>query len=221
MNHETSSYLMHHGVKGMKWGIRNAERRKYSPSGLKKDSGTLERRYNPLGTKRDPGISKRKSKSDHIKIDRKTRKQMRKDYSRYEDQETKKAHSKYKIDKQRESLRKTASNARTEREIANMFGYNGPTKSGKKVREGSKNLRESLDKANSEANKKATQRMVKKYGKKQVDSFNKSETRRGMAAVAAVTGVTAGVGFLTTFKSTRPKYPTTGFDHVLGKKRLY
>lgn len=165
MNHETSSYLMHHGVKGMKWGIRNAERRKYSPSGLKKDSGTLERRYNPLGTKRDPGISKRKSKSDHIKIDRKTRKQMRKDYSRYEDKETKKAHAKYKINEQR-----------------------------------AENLRSSIDKANYEASKKATQRMVKKYGKKQVDSFNKSETRRGLAAAGAFMGVAIGAAVISSKK---------------------
>ena len=146
MDYETASYLCHHGVKGMKWGVRK--------------------------------------KSDRVKIDRQTRKQMRKDMRRYSEQETNRANKKYKIDKQRESLRKHSADTQLERKLAKDYGVS--TKGERVRKEKAQKLRKSINDANSEANRKATDRMVKKYGKKQVDSFNKSETRRGIATVAAV-----------------------------------
>ena len=146
MNYETASYLCHHGVKGMKWGVRK--------------------------------------KSDRIKIDRQTRKQMRKDMSRYSEQEQKRADKKYNIDKQRESLRKYSADTRLERKIAKDYGVS--TKGERVLKEKAQKLRESIDKSNAEADKKTTERMVKKYGQKQVDSFNKGEIRRGVATIAAI-----------------------------------
>lgn len=122
---------------------------------------------------------------DKVKIDRQTRKQMRKDMRRYSEQETNRANKKYKIDKQLESLRKHSADTQLERTLAKNL--NVLTKGERVRQEKAQKLRKSINDANTEANRKTTERMVKKYGQKKVNSFNKSETRRGIAKVAAIT----------------------------------
>lgn len=126
-------------------------------------------------------------RKQRVKIDRQTRKQMRNDMRRYSEQEKNRANKKHNIDKQRESLRKHSADTQLERKLAKDYGVS--TKGERIRKEKAEKLRKSINEANAEANRKTTERMVKKYGQKKVDSFNKSETRRGIATLAAI-GIT-------------------------------
>lgn len=130
----------------------------------------------------------RKNRGDRVKISRSERKEMRKYQSKTLDREQKASDKKYKIDKQRESLRKYSADTQLERKLANNLG--ATTKANRVRTEKAQKLKKSIEKSNAEANRKTTQAMVKKYGKKKVDSFNKSENRRAVAIVATVSALT-------------------------------
>jgi hypothetical protein len=153
--------LCHYGVKGMKWGVRRYQNSDGSltPAGKK--------RYGEIGPDR-------KVKSRDIKNERHS---LRKKYMEQTEEYSK-----------ANKLKSQAYALAEKYDFDGDDGGGGSTAASRKAGAKYMDLWNDIDaletEAYTKANKRATNEIIKKYGEKRVNSINRADTAKGVAAVA-------------------------------------